>query len=39
VTGNLRAPRIVIADGAQFKGAVEMDVQLPGQHQRSQQRR
>lgn len=29
VVGNLRAPRVVIADGAQFKGAVEMDVQLP----------
>lgn len=39
VTGNLRAPRIVIADGAQFKGAVEMEVALPGNIQRSQQRR
>lgn len=39
VTGNLRAPRIVIADGAQFKGAVEMDVQLPGSIQRQQPRR
>lgn len=30
VAGNLRAPRIEIADGAQFKGSVEMDVPLPG---------
>lgn len=30
VVGNLRAPRVEIADGAQFKGAVEMDVPLPG---------
>jgi cytoskeletal protein CcmA (bactofilin family) len=29
VHGNLRAPRIVIEDGAHFKGAVEMDVDLP----------
>lgn len=29
VAGSLRAPRVVIADGAQFKGTVEMDVQIP----------
>ncbi len=39
VIGNLRAPRIVIADGAQFKGAVDMEVQLPGNLQRSAPRR
>lgn len=26
VTGNLRAPRIVIAEGARFKGNIDMDV-------------
>ncbi len=29
VTGNVRAPRVIIHDGAHFDGAVEMDVQLP----------
>ena len=29
VSGNVRAPRVVIEDGAHFKGAVEMDVELP----------
>lgn len=29
VTGNVRAPRVIIHDGAQFQGAVEMDVDLP----------
>ena len=29
VEGNIRAPRVVIEDGARFKGAVEMDVELP----------
>jgi len=29
VTGNCRAPRVVIHDGARFDGGVEMDVQLP----------
>jgi cytoskeletal protein CcmA (bactofilin family) len=29
VVGNISAPRIIIADGARFKGRVEMDVQLP----------
>ncbi len=29
VVGNIRAPRIIIEDGARFKGRVEMDVQLP----------
>lgn len=38
VSGNLRAPRVVIADGAQFKGTVEMDVQLPGSLSRQPRR-
>ena len=38
VAGNLRAPRVVLTDGAQFRGAVEMDVQLPGSVQRQQRR-
>ena len=38
VVGNLRAPRVVIADGAQFKGTVEMDVQLPASITRQQRR-
>ena len=29
VQGNVRAPRVIINDGAAFEGAVEMDVQLP----------
>lgn len=29
VEGNIRAPRIIIEDGARFKGRVEMDVELP----------
>jgi cytoskeletal protein CcmA (bactofilin family) len=29
VVGNIRAPRVVIQDGARFKGRVEMEVQLP----------
>ena len=29
VQGNIRAPRIIIEDGARFKGRVEMDVELP----------
>jgi len=29
VSGNLRAPRIVIDDGAHFHGAIDMDVELP----------
>lgn len=29
VAGNVRAPRVIIHDGARFDGAVEMDVQLP----------
>lgn len=28
VTGNIRAPRIVIEEGARFKGNIDMDVQL-----------
>jgi len=38
VVGNLRAPRIVITDGAQFKGNVEMDVPLPASVTRQQRR-
>ncbi len=29
VLGNVRAPRVIIEDGARFKGGIEMDVQLP----------
>lgn len=29
VVGNMRAPKIVIEDGARFSGAIEMDVELP----------
>lgn len=29
VAGNVRAPRVIIHDGAHFAGAVEMDVELP----------
>jgi cytoskeletal protein CcmA (bactofilin family) len=29
VTGKLRAPRISIEEGARFKGAIDMDVELP----------
>jgi cytoskeletal protein CcmA (bactofilin family) len=29
VVGNVRAPRIIIEDGARFKGSIEMDVELP----------
>lgn len=29
VRGNVRAPRVIINDGARFDGAVEMDVALP----------
>ena len=28
-TGDIRAPRVVIEDGARFRGAIEMDVPLP----------
>nr|WP_293177290.1 polymer-forming cytoskeletal protein [Nannocystis sp.] len=38
VAGNLRAPRIAITDGAQFKGTVEMDVPLPASVTRQQRR-
>lgn len=30
VIGNIRAPRIILEDGARFKGSIEMDVDLPG---------
>jgi cytoskeletal protein CcmA (bactofilin family) len=29
VVGNIQAPRVVIEDGAVFKGSVEMDFELP----------
>jgi cytoskeletal protein CcmA (bactofilin family) len=29
VVGNVRAPRIIIEDGARFKGSIEMEVELP----------
>lgn len=29
VEGNIRAPRIIIEDGARFKGRIDMDVDLP----------
>ncbi len=31
VTGNLRAPRIIIEEGARFQGNIDMDVQLEGE--------
>src|SRR5688572_16004166 len=29
VVGNIRAPRVVVEEGARFSGAIEMDVELP----------
>jgi cytoskeletal protein CcmA (bactofilin family) len=29
VIGDIKAPRVVMAEGAKFRGAVEMDVKLP----------
>ncbi len=29
VTGDIRAPRVIIEDGARFRGSIEMDVPLP----------
>ena len=29
VTGDIRAPRVVIEDGARFRGSIEMEVPLP----------
>lgn len=29
VVGNIRAPRVVIEDGARFSGSIEMEVELP----------
>jgi cytoskeletal protein CcmA (bactofilin family) len=29
VVGNIRAPRIIIEDGARFKGSIDMEVALP----------
>lgn len=29
VVGDIKAPRVVIEDGARFKGSIEMDVELP----------
>lgn len=31
VNGDVRAPRIIIEEGARFRGNIEMDVQLPAQ--------
>ena len=38
VTGNVRAPRVIIRDGAQFRGKVEMEVELPEELLRSARR-
>lgn len=35
VNGNVRAPRVIIHDGAHFRGAVEMKVTLPDHLQKS----
>jgi cytoskeletal protein CcmA (bactofilin family) len=29
MVGDIKAPRVVIEDGARFKGSIEMDVKLP----------
>jgi cytoskeletal protein CcmA (bactofilin family) len=29
VVGDIKAPRVVIQDGARFKGSIEMEVKLP----------
>jgi len=29
VMGNIRAPRVIIEDGARFRGHIDMDVELP----------
>ena len=29
VVGDIKAPRVVMAEGARFRGAVDMDVKLP----------
>jgi cytoskeletal protein CcmA (bactofilin family) len=29
VVGDIKSPRVVIEDGARFKGSIEMDVKLP----------
>ncbi|MDY0003346.1 MAG: polymer-forming cytoskeletal protein [Polyangia bacterium] len=29
VVGNIRAPRVIIEDGARFRGHIDMDVKLP----------
>ena len=29
VAGNIRAPRVIIEEGARFKGRIEMEVKLP----------
>jgi len=29
VVGDIKAPRVVLAEGAKFRGAVDMDVKLP----------
>ncbi len=34
LVGDIRAPRVVIEDGAKFKGSVDMDVEAPAQTQK-----
>jgi cytoskeletal protein CcmA (bactofilin family) len=29
VTGNIRSPRVIIEEGARFKGNIDMDVEMP----------
>ncbi len=29
LVGNIRAPRVIIEDGARFRGSIDMDVELP----------
>ena len=29
VTGDVKAPKVIIEDGAHFNGSIEMDVKLP----------
>ena len=35
VTGNVKAPRVIIHDGAHFDGAIDMDVELPEELRRA----
>jgi cytoskeletal protein CcmA (bactofilin family) len=29
VTGNIKAPKVIIEDGAKFNGSIEMEIELP----------